>query len=63
MRSLVNNRSFLLRKALDNFLYKLLPGTWIPLYTMVGYLQHTSLICMRLVCFVCAKVLRCKFSI
>ena len=55
MRSLVNNRSFLLRKALDNFLYKLLPGTWIPLYTMVGYLQHTSLICMRLVCFVCVK--------
>lgn len=37
MRSLVNNRSFLLRKALDNFLYKLLPGTWIPLYTMVAF--------------------------
>jgi len=39
MRSHVNSRLFLLRKALDNFLYKLLPGTWIPLYTMVSCTQ------------------------
>jgi len=36
MRSLVNHRSFLLRKALDGFLNRLLPQTWIPLYTMVS---------------------------
>jgi len=37
MRSDVNSRSFLLRKSLDNFLHKLLPRTWVPLYTMVSY--------------------------
>lgn len=38
MRHLVNKRSFLVRKHLDNLLYRLLPaGTWVPLYTMVTF--------------------------
>jgi kynurenine 3-monooxygenase len=37
MRSHVNSKKFLLRKYLDNFLYWLLPRTWIPLYTMVAF--------------------------
>lgn len=38
MRHLVNKRSFLLRKKLDNLLYRLLPsGLWVPLYTMVTF--------------------------
>ncbi len=38
MRHLVNSRLFLLRKKLDNFLYRLMPNTWVPLYTMVSCL-------------------------
>lgn len=41
MRDLVNSRLFLLRKKLDNFLYWLLPNTWIPLYTMVSSFHIT----------------------
>lgn len=37
MRKSVNSKMFLLRKKLDNFLYKLFPNSWIPLYTMVSF--------------------------
>ncbi|XP_012945866.1 kynurenine 3-monooxygenase [Aplysia californica] len=37
MRSSVNSKLFLIRKKLDNLLYKLFPKTWVPLYTMVSF--------------------------
>lgn len=44
MRDLVNRRSFLLRKKVDNLLFWLLPNIWVPLYlsvafTNIGYRQ------------------------
>lgn len=37
MRDLVARPSFRMRKKLDNLLYKLMPRTWIPLYTSVTF--------------------------
>lgn len=37
MRSGVTSWTFMIRKRLDNFLFWLLPNTWIPLYTMVSF--------------------------
>merc|ERR1712142_255360 len=37
MRDLVNKKSFLIRKKLDNFLHWLLPTWWVPLYTSVTF--------------------------
>lgn len=37
MRDLVNKRSFLLRKALDSFLYSKIADKWIPLYNTVSF--------------------------
>ncbi|GAV03105.1 hypothetical protein RvY_13585 [Ramazzottius varieornatus] len=37
MRHLVNTWSYYLRKKIDNTLYRLFPGTWVPLYTMVTF--------------------------
>lgn len=37
MRDLVNKRSFLLRKMLDNFLYSKVGNRWIPLYNTVSF--------------------------
>lgn len=37
MRDLVNKKSFLVRKKLDNFLHWLLPNSWVPLYTSVTF--------------------------
>jgi len=37
MRDLVNKKSFLVRKKLDNFLHWLLPTWWVPLYTSVTF--------------------------
>merc|ERR1719510_310867 len=37
MRDLVARRSFLLRKHLDNFLYRIIPSKWVPLYTSVTF--------------------------
>merc|ERR1711872_697058 len=37
MRDLVNKKSFLIRKKLDNFLHWLLPSWWVPLYTSVTF--------------------------
>lgn len=37
MRDLVNRRSFKLRKQFDDFLFKLMPETWVPLYNSVTF--------------------------
>jgi len=37
MRDLVNKKSFLLRKKLDNLLHWLFPKWWVPLYTSVTF--------------------------
>jgi len=37
MRDLVNSLSFRVRKKLDDFLYRLFPKRWVPLYTMVTF--------------------------
>ncbi|KAG9508419.1 Kynurenine 3-monooxygenase, partial [Fragariocoptes setiger] len=37
MRDLVNSKVFLIRKALDQLLYRMFPKTWISLYTMVTF--------------------------
>ncbi|XP_062543065.1 kynurenine 3-monooxygenase [Armigeres subalbatus] len=37
MRDLVTKRSYLFRKKLDEFLYWLLPNTWVPLYNSVSF--------------------------
>lgn len=37
MRDLVNRKSFILRKHLDTFLYRLFPNAWIPLYNSVHF--------------------------
>ena len=37
MRSHVNNWSYLLKKRIDGFLHRLMPRTFIPLYTMVSF--------------------------
>jgi len=37
MRDLVNKKSFLLRKKLDNLLHWMLPDWWVPLYTSVTF--------------------------
>ncbi len=34
---LVTQRSFVWRKKIDNFLYRLMPHWWIPLYNMVTF--------------------------
>ncbi|XP_055331398.1 kynurenine 3-monooxygenase-like isoform X2 [Paramacrobiotus metropolitanus] len=47
MRYLVNTRSFLIRKKVDNFLYRLFPNTWIPLYTMVTFSLLPYSECMK----------------
>ena len=37
MRSLVTSKLFLIRKYIDNFLHRLFPHTFVPLYTMVAF--------------------------
>lgn len=37
MRDLVNRKSFLIRKFVDNLLYWLFPNTWVPLYNSVHF--------------------------
>uniref|UniRef100_A0A6G1SIU7 Kynurenine 3-monooxygenase n=1 Tax=Aceria tosichella TaxID=561515 RepID=A0A6G1SIU7_9ACAR len=37
MRDLVNSWSFIMRKHLDNLLYRFFPARWVPLYTMVTF--------------------------
>ncbi|XP_061174131.1 kynurenine 3-monooxygenase-like [Saccostrea echinata] len=45
MRSLVNKRSFLIRKKLDNFMHGILPNTWTPLYSMVAFTNTGYHVC------------------
>ena len=37
MRHLVTTRAYYWRKKVDNFLYRLVPQWWMPLYTMVTF--------------------------
>merc|ERR1711990_785619 len=37
MRDLVNKKSFLIRKKLDNLLHWMFPNWWVPLYTSVTF--------------------------
>ncbi|KAG5678634.1 hypothetical protein PVAND_008290 [Polypedilum vanderplanki] len=37
MRDLVNKKSFLMRKALDDFLHWIAPSYWVPLYSSVSF--------------------------
>ncbi|XP_069951362.1 kynurenine 3-monooxygenase-like [Cherax quadricarinatus] len=46
MRSLVNSKLFLLRKKLDDILSRLLPRTWVPLYTMVTFSRERYHVCI-----------------
>lgn len=46
MRDLVNSRLFLIRKLCDDFLSRLLPRTWIPLYTMVTFTRERYHLCI-----------------
>ncbi|KAJ9596074.1 hypothetical protein L9F63_012742, partial [Diploptera punctata] len=41
MRDLVNRRSFLVRKKIDNMLFWLFPNVWVPLYQSVTF-THTG---------------------
>lgn len=47
MRDLVNTWSYIMRKHLDNFLYRLIPSRWIPLYTMVTFSRISVDECVR----------------
>ncbi|XP_063608709.1 kynurenine 3-monooxygenase-like [Penaeus indicus] len=46
MRDLVNSRLFLLRKKWDDLLSRLLPRTWVPLYTMVTFSRERYHLCI-----------------
>lgn len=37
MRDLVTRKSYRLRKKFDDFLYWMMPNTWIPLYNSVSF--------------------------
>lgn len=47
MRDLVTHRLFRLRKYVDNALYRLLPGTWMPLYNSVMFSHIPYSRCVR----------------
>nr|CAD7396661.1 unnamed protein product [Timema poppensis] len=46
MRDLVNKRSFLLRKKLDELLFWLFPRQWVPLYTSVTFSNMSYTQCL-----------------
>lgn len=48
MRHLVTKRSFYWRKKIDNFLYRIIPQWWIPLYTMVTFTRTPYKQCLEL---------------
>ncbi|CAF1315106.1 unnamed protein product [Adineta ricciae] len=48
MRHLVTTRSYYWRKKVDNFLYRLFPQWWTPLYTMVTFTRIPYKKCMDL---------------
>lgn len=47
MRDLVNTWSFWMRKHLDDFLYRIIPSKWVPLYTMVTFSRIPIHECIR----------------
>ncbi|XP_068081330.1 kynurenine 3-monooxygenase [Anabrus simplex] len=51
MRDLVTRPSFLLRKKLDNCLFKLLPNLWIPLYPSVTFTNRGYYWCLQNKCW------------
>jgi len=50
MSHYVTQRSFLWRKKIDNYLYRLIPNWWIPLYTMVTFTRIPYSRCYELYC-------------
>ncbi|CAF1393595.1 unnamed protein product [Adineta steineri] len=48
MRHLVTQRSYYWRKKIDNFLYRIIPQWWIPLYTMVTFTRIPYKQCLEL---------------
>ena len=57
MRSSVNSRLFMLRKKLDNLLFKLFPSTWVPLYTMVCWcISMCVCLCVCVCVFMCLHI-------
>ncbi|CAG2066179.1 unnamed protein product, partial [Timema podura] len=46
MRDLVNKRSFLWRKKLDELLFWLFPKQWVPLYTSVTFSNMSYTKCL-----------------
>jgi kynurenine 3-monooxygenase len=47
MRDLVNTWSFIMRKHLDNLLYRIFPSKWVPLYTMVTFSRMPIHECLK----------------
>ncbi|KAK9884504.1 hypothetical protein WA026_007345 [Henosepilachna vigintioctopunctata] len=47
MRDLVTRPTFHARKIIDDFLYKLLPTIWLPLYNSVSFTNTRYSVCMR----------------
>ena len=47
MRDLVARPSFRMRKKFDNLLHKLMPKTWIPLYTSVTFSRMRYKECIK----------------
>ncbi|XP_049962383.1 kynurenine 3-monooxygenase-like [Schistocerca serialis cubense] len=47
MRDLMNHKSFLLRKKLDNALYQIIPKLWIPLYISVTFTSEGYSWCLK----------------
>eukprot|EP00088_Acartia_fossae_P015834 TRINITY_DN18778_c0_g1_i1.p1 TRINITY_DN18778_c0_g1~~TRINITY_DN18778_c0_g1_i1.p1 ORF type:complete len:473 (+),score=142.57 TRINITY_DN18778_c0_g1_i1:30-1448(+) len=47
MRDLVNKKSFLLRKKLDNLLHWMFPQWWVPLYTSVTFTRMRYHECIK----------------
>ena len=48
MKHLVTQRSYYWRKKIDNFLYRLIPQWWVPLYTMVTFTRTPYKRCLEL---------------
>ena len=64
MSYLVTTKSYRLRKYLDNILHVIFPNSWVPLYTMVGFIVCFRLFLLKLIFFIHKKVTftRIKYS-
>lgn len=47
MRDLVNKKSYRYRKVLDDFLYKMFPSRWVPLYNSVSFTRMPYKMCIE----------------